>query len=122
MSNFQCVLNIWFCLTELLVFYQKLKKKQKKMTSAFNFILNFWRTMDESGSMTWTISNNKISILYYFNDESIDLEESFNLLNSSGSSYELNQPGWKLPFIMQVSDPKTWNRDYFKSVEFVVRR
>ena len=50
------------------------------MGSKFNLFVNFWHTTDKNGSMTWSIQNNKISILYYFNDENIDLgKTSFKL-------------------------------------------
>ena len=41
---------------------------------SFNFLINLWTTVDENGSVTWTVMEGKISILYYFNDENIDLE------------------------------------------------
>ena len=31
--------------------------------TTFHFLANFWRTTDENGSMMWTISEDKISIL-----------------------------------------------------------
>ena len=46
-----------------------------------NFMVNFWCTVDENGSITWTVSNDEISILYYFNDENIDLQKILSLLN-----------------------------------------
>ena len=33
------------------------------MSSEFNLFVNFWRTIDENGSMTWSIFNNKISYI-----------------------------------------------------------
>ena len=83
------------------------------MTTAFDYLFNFWRNIDENGSMTWTISDNHISKLYYFNDENLDLQKRLDILNTYVSS---------LPFKMQVSDSETWNRDYFERIEFVVRR
>ena len=74
------------------------------MTTAFNFIVNFWRTIDENGSKIWTISDNHISILYYFNDENLDLQNILDNLNSYASSFGLAQRGWELPFTMQVSN------------------
>lgn len=89
---------------------------------AFNFILNFWRTTAENGSMTWAVSENAISIFYYFNDENIDLQKILELLNSFAVAYCLNQHGWNLPFVLQTSDSETWNDNYFKRVEFIVKR
>ena len=77
--------------------------------------------MDENGSMTWTVSNDEISILYYFNDENIDLEKFLSLHNEFAEFHELEQHGWKLPFRMQVSNSETWNNDYFKCIEFICR-
>ena len=79
------------------------------MAAAFNFIVNFWRKIDENGSMTWKISDNHISIFYYFNDENLDLQNFLDVLNFYASSFGLAQRGWKLPFTMQVSDSGTWN-------------
>ena len=38
-----------------------LSKKEKR--EIFNFLVNFWKTVDENGSMTWTISDNHISYI-----------------------------------------------------------
>ena len=40
------------------------KKKKSEVKMSFNFLFNFWTTVDEIGSMTWTVTNDKISILY----------------------------------------------------------
>ena len=45
------------------------------MTTIFDFLVNFSRTIDEKGSVTWTISDNHISILYYVSDENLDLQK-----------------------------------------------
>ena len=66
----------------------------------FNFMMNFWHTVDKNWSMTWTVSNNKIAILYYFNEENIDLEKILSLFNEFAKTYGLWQLGWKLPFSM----------------------
>lgn len=36
---------------------------------------------DENGSMTWTISVKKISFLFCFNNQNIDLEQILGMLN-----------------------------------------
>ena len=71
---------------------------------SFNFLVDFWAEADENGSMTWNVTRDKISILYYFNDENIDLEKILFLLNEFAKTYGLDSQGWKLPFIMAVSD------------------
>ena len=63
------------------------------MATGFNFLVNFWRTIDEKGSMTWAISDNHISILYYFNNGNLDLQKVLDVLNSYVSSFGLAQWG-----------------------------
>ena len=88
----------------------------------FNFMVNFWTMVDENGSITWTVTEDKISILYDFNDENIDLENSFSLLNNFAFKYGLDVQSWKIPFTITVSNSKHWNYDYFKRIEFVCRK
>ena len=63
------------------------------MGIAFNFIVNILRTTEENGSMSWTISDNQISILYYFNNENLDLQKILDILNSYASRFALAQRG-----------------------------
>ena len=52
------------CLDHLLLpdtAFAFLSKKEKR--EIFNFLVNFWKTVDENGSMTWTISDNHISYI-----------------------------------------------------------
>ena len=88
----------------------------------FNFMVNFWTMVDENDSITWTVTEDKISILYDFNDENIDLENSFSLLNNFAFKYGLDVQSWKIPFTITVSNSKHWNYDYFKRIEFVCRK
>ena len=44
-----------------------------------------------------------------------------SLLNNFAETYGLYTRGWKLPFVMQVSNSEHWNYDYFKGVKFVIR-
>ena len=85
----------------------------------FNFMVNFWTTVDKNGSITWSVTRDKISILYYFNDEDINLENILSLLNTFARTYGLNSQGWKLPFRMQVSNSEHRKYDYFKRIEFI---
>ena len=73
---------------------------------SFIFLVHFWNEADENGSMNWNVTRDKISILYYFNDENIDLEKMLFLLNEFAKTYGLNSQGWKLPFTVAVSDSK----------------
>ena len=86
------------------------------------FLPTFGEPLKKMSRFTWTVSDNEISILYYFNDENINLQNILKLLNSFASSFGLDQRGWQLPFTMQTSDLETWSRNYYKRVEFVVRR
>ena len=77
----------------------------------FIFLVNVWTKADKNGSMTWNITRDKISILYYFNDENIDLGKMLFLLNEFAKTYGLDSQGWKLPITMNVSDSEHWNCD-----------
>ena len=72
--------------------------------SEFNHLVDFWRTIDENGNKTWAVYVNRISILYYFNDENIKLECIISVLKQFAREQNLGQFGWKLPFRMQKSD------------------
>ena len=41
---------------------------------SFNLFADFWHSVDKNGSMTWSVTDQQISILYYFNSENIDLK------------------------------------------------
>ena len=71
---------------------------------SFNFMVNFWTTVDENGTMTWSVTRDKTSILYYFSDENINLENIVSLLNTFARTYGLDSQGWKLPFTMHISN------------------
>ena len=86
-------------------------------------MVNFWRTVNENESMNWTVSNGEITMLYYFNDENTDSEKFLSLLNESAEINGLWQHGWELlSFRMQVPNTETWNKDYFKRIEFICRK
>ena len=40
----------------------------------------FFKDWDKNGSLTWSVSNNKFSLLYYYNDNNIDLKKKLNRL------------------------------------------
>ena len=52
----------------------------------------------------------------------IDLEYILALLNSFAREYGLESRDWKLPFRMQKSNSESGNYDYFKRVEFIVKK
>ena len=91
------------------------------MSPEFDLFVAFWHTVGVNSSMTWRILNNKILILYYFNDKNVNLENMLTLLNCFACEYMLERNGWKLPFNMQKSNSESWNYDYIKRVEFVVK-
>ena len=92
------------------------------MSTGFDLLVAFWCTIDDNSSMTWRILNNEISILYYFNDENVNLKNMLTLLNYFAREYGLERQGQKLPLKMQKSNSKSWNYDYFKRVEFVFKK
>ena len=104
MKNFLSASNIRFYLKDLLVLFQEKKIIKKKIL--FNFLVSFWTELDENGSMTWNVMCDKISILYYFNDENIDLEKMLFLLKEFAKTYGLNSQGWKHLPAMAVSNSK----------------
>ena len=97
-------------------------KENKSEAMYFNFMVNFWTTVDEKGGMTWTVTKDKISISYYLNDENINLENILFILNNFAFTYWLDAQGWKLSFTMTVSHSEHWNYDYFKRIEFICRK
>ena len=72
---------------------------------SFNFLVNFCNAANENGSMTWTFTDQKM----------------LSLLKSMAEAYGLGSRGWKLPFVMQVSNSEHRNYDYFKRIEYVVK-
>ena len=88
-----CVLNICCCLIEVLLLCQKRKRLKNKMSTGFDLLVAFWCTIDDNSSMTWRILNNEISILYYFNDKNVNLENMLTLLNYFAREYGLERQG-----------------------------
>ena len=70
-----------------------ISRKKKSEAMPFNFMVNFWTTVDENGTMTWTVTEDKISTLYYFNDENFFLENILFLLNNVAFTYRLDAQG-----------------------------
>lgn len=95
---------------------------KKFLKMLFNFLIDFWTMGDKNSSMMQEVSQNNISILYYFNDENVDLEIIFSLLNDFAQTYMFDFQGWKLPFTMTVSNSKDWNYDYFNRIEYVCKK
>ena len=87
---------------------------------SINFFFGFWTNVDENGCMTWRVTRNKISILYYFNDEKTDLEKILSILNCFAVKHGLDTRGLKLPFTMEVSKSEDWNYDYYKRIDFFI--
>ena len=77
---------------------------EKSEAMSFNFMVNFWTTVDQNGSMTWSVTRDKISILYYFNDENINLENIRSLINTFARTYGLDPQGCTLPFTIKFSN------------------
>ena len=89
-KSFLFVWRISCCLIELLVLFQEGKTFEAKIS--FNLLVNFWTTVDENGSMISTVTEYEISILYYFNDENIDLENlGFKRVNNCLAVVNLSQ-------------------------------
>ena len=84
-------------------------KKKKKINSEYNFLVSTWRSTNENGSMTWRAHSNKLSVLLYFDDENIDLDELLKHFHYNPREFNLPSAGWKLSFKMQKSDVERWN-------------
>ena len=80
------------------------------------FVINFLKIATPMAARP----GRKFSILYYFNDENVDLKERLQYLNTLAINCNLSRKGWKLPFCMQTSVTEGWNYDYVKRVEFVL--
>ena len=80
---------------------------------SFNFLIDFLHTVDKNGSMTWSVSNEKILILYYFNRENIDLEYIVLLLNFFACQQRLDG--------METSIQNAKIQSNFKRIEFYVK-
>ena len=52
--------------------------------------------MDENSSMIWSATSKKLSILYYFNSENLDLDYLLSFLNAFAREARLDREGWKL--------------------------
>ena len=87
---------------------------------SIDFFVGFWTNVDENGCMNWRVTRNKISILYYFNDENTDLEKNFSILNCFAVKHGLDTRSLKLPFTMEVSKSEDWNYDYYKRIDFFI--
>lgn len=60
--------------------------------------------MDENVSMAWLATSDKLSVLYYFNIENLDLGYLLSLLNTFAREARFNSQDWKLPFAMNVTN------------------
>ena len=60
-EDFSVCLELYFLADRAFGFISWEKIEAQKMS--FNFTVNFWTTVDENGSITWTITENKISIV-----------------------------------------------------------
>ena len=90
MKNFLFVWRTFCCLIELLVLFQEEKSFEAKIS--FNLLVNFWTTVDKNGSMTWTVTEYEISILYYFNNKNIDLKNlRFKKVNNCRAVVNLSE-------------------------------
>lgn len=92
-------------------------QKTKKM-SEFTDCNVFFKVCDEKGSMTWALSDNKVSFLYCFNEENINLGQISGALNVIVINFGLPSNGCKVPFHMQQSNAESWSDDFAKRVEF----
>ena len=72
--------------------------------------------------LTWSISNNKFLISYYYNNNNIDLSKKLSRLNIIANNSQLSKKGWKLLFRVEKFAAEKWNYDFAKEVEVIVKR
>ena len=60
--------------------------------------------------------------MFYFNDESIEIEMMKEWLTLKTEKYGLSSDDWKLPFKMICSRPENWMNDFFKKVDFALEK
>ena len=73
--------------------------------------------------MSWDISDNEIKIIFYYNDEHVNVDFlSYSLNKTVDTTPALLQRGWQPNFRLVISKPEPWITDYFKIVKFVMRK
>ena len=61
----------------------------------FQLCYNFWYEFDILGSMNWDISENKVKMFFYYNDENVEVEVMPYKLNKTiTATPALLQHGW----------------------------
>ena len=106
---------------EVFVFKCLNRKKEQKMSPEFEICCKLSMKFDCLGSFTWSIQPRKIVILFYFNDENIDIQLLKDWLTLGGESSGLASAGRKLLFELICSRPEKWINDYYKKVESVLK-
>ena len=88
----------------------------------FQLCYDFWFEFDILGLMTWDISNNEIKIVFYYNDENVDVEiMPYRLNKTVGNRPALLPRGWRPNFKMVISKFEPWITDFYKKIIFVMR-
>ena len=63
------------------------------MSTELNLLFETRRSIEENGSMIWHVYHNKLSILYYFNDENVDFEKLLKCFNDNACEFNIDQMG-----------------------------
>ena len=88
----------------------------------FGLCYEFFRHFDVLGWCTWHIFPHKIVILFYFNDENIDVDIMVHWLNLEVSKGRMLNSGWKTDFKIICTWLELWIDNFFKKVEFVLEK
>ena len=104
------------------VFFLLLLLRKEKQKINLSFFVKFWRSVDENSSITCSATDDKFSILYYFNSKHLDLDYLLSLLNTFVREQQLDRLAWKLPFKMNVPSEELWVYNYFKRIELYVKK
>ena len=100
-----------------LCFFLLLLLRKEKQKINLSFFVKFWRSVDENSSITCSATDDKFSILYYFNSKHLDLDYLLSLLNTFVREQQLDRLAWKFPFKTNAAREEPWVYDYFKRTE-----
>ena len=64
------------------VFFLLLLLRKEKQKINLSFFVKFWCSVDENSNITCSATDDKFSILYYFNSKHLDLDYLLSLLNT----------------------------------------
>ena len=92
------------------------------MSPEFELCYEFFMKLDCLGSCMWSIQPRKTVVLFYLNNENIDIKLMKGWLTFGAEISGLTSADWKLYFKLICSKPEEWINDCYKKVEFVLKK